>query len=186
MTRLRNVAALAALLIFAGCSDSAIDRVLAPSADIIIEANGQTHVIKTPNTQYGDIGFGLIYPSGGKLTVRGHTLTVPAGAVSAPTWFMMYAVETNAVQVTLKAWRAADLRPVTQFTAVQLKLTLDASRVENLDPNGLLIVYLRDGTTTGTLEEVPSTVDTSNRKVTGLLSHSSSYALAREYSPGID
>jgi hypothetical protein len=50
----------------------------------------------------------------------------------------------------------------------------------------LLIVYLRDGTTTGTLEEVPSTVDTSNRKVTGLLSHFSSYALAREYSPGID
>jgi hypothetical protein len=185
MTRLRYFAITATFALLAGCSDYSADRLTAPSADIVIQANGTTHVVKTPR-QYGDWALSLIQPSGGSLSAGGHTLQVPTGAVSAPTWFLMYVADSDAVQVTLKAWRAIDRAPVTQFNNVPVRLTLDASRRGILDPAGLVVVYLRDGTTSGALEAVPSTVDSSKWTVTGVLTHFSAYALAREYAPGID
>ena len=186
MTRARHFAALAALAILAAC-DAQTDRLLAPeiNPDIIISANGNTKVIKTPNIQNSNWGFALIGSAGGSITVNGHTLKVPAGAVGQSTWFMLKVVASNAVHVDLKAWRAADGQPVTQFPIVPVKLTLDASGLGQVDP-GLLIVYLRDDTYDGRKEAVPSTVDLNAGTVTGYLTHFSSYALAREFSPGID
>ena len=186
MIRLRHFAALAALTALAAC-DGQTDRLMAPeiNPDIIISANGNSHVIKTPNIQNSNWGFALIGSSGGSVTVSGHTLKVPAGAVGQSTWFMLKVVGSNAIHVDLKAWRASDGQPVTQFATVPVQLTLDASSIGNLDPR-MLIVYLRDETYDGRREPVPSTVDMTRLTVTGYLSHFSAYALARELSPGID
>jgi hypothetical protein len=186
MKRARHFAAFAALAILAAC-DGQADRLMAPeiNPDIIISVNGNTKVIKTPTIRNSNWGFALVGTSGGSITVDGHTLKVPAGAVSQWTWFMVKVVASNAVHVDLKAWRASDGQPVTQFSNVPVQLTLDASGLGQLDP-AMLIVYLRDDTYDGRREPIPSTVNMSNATVTGYLTHFSSYALAREYSPGID
>jgi hypothetical protein len=187
--RIRNYAAAAVLALLAACDTTQMEPVVPPPAinpDIIISVNGNTHVIKTPSIQNANWGFALIGSSGGSVSVSGHTLRVPAGAVSQATWFMMQVVESNTVHVKLKAWRAWDGAAVTQFPNVPVKLTLDARNLGNLDPAGLQIVYLRDGRVDGELEAVPSVFDPNAWKVTGVLTHFSSYALAKEFSPGID
>ncbi|HEY0306038.1 MAG TPA: hypothetical protein VGC44_13790, partial [Longimicrobiales bacterium] len=75
MTRARHFAALAALAILAAC-DAQTDRLLAPeiNPDIIISANGNTNVIKTPNLQNSNWGFALIGSAGGSITVNGPSL----------------------------------------------------------------------------------------------------------------
>ncbi len=188
MRRIRYFAGLAALTLFAGCDSQHSEPFFAPpNQDIIITVNGNTRVIKTKSVERGNWAFTLVTPStGGTVSTNGHTLKVPVGAVTQPTWFMMNVVETNAVQVKLKAWRAADGAPVTQFPKVPVQLTLNAGQLESLDPTGLVIVYLRDDTTEGATEKVASTLNTNNWTVTGYLTHFSSYALAREFSPGID
>jgi hypothetical protein len=187
MIRLRHFAVTAALAVLAAC-DGHTDRLMAPeiNPDIIISVNGNTKVIKTPNVQNSNWGFALIAASGGSITVDGHTLSVPAGAVKHSTWFMLKVVGSNAVHVELKAWRASDGQAVTQFTNVPVQLTLNARSLGTLDPS-LLIVYLRDDAYDGRREPVPSKVDTIAGTVTGYLTHFSAYALARrEFSPGID
>jgi hypothetical protein len=186
MTHVRHFAALAAFAILAAC-DGQTERLMSPelNPDIIVSVNGNTKVIKTPNIQNSNWGFALIGVSGGSIAVSGHTLKVPAGAVGQNTWFMLKVVGSNAIHVDLKAWRASDGQPVTQFPNAPVQLTLDARNIGNLDP-GMLIVYLRDDTYDGRREAVPSVVDMNNWTVTGYLTHFSSYALAREFSPGID
>jgi hypothetical protein len=183
MTRIRYFAAAAALTLFAACDAQHSESVLSPNADLIA---GITNVAKTKTVQNGNKGIALIMPTGGSISVDGHTLKVPAGAIGQPTWFSMQIVEASVVHVRLKAWRALDGVAVTQFPNAPVELTLNAGQLEKLDPTGLVIVYLRDGTYEGAKETIPSTVNTSNWTVTGYLSHFSSYALAREYSPGID
>jgi hypothetical protein len=183
MTHIRYFAAAAALTLFTACDAQHGESFLSPNPDLI---TGITNVARTKNVEKGNKAVALIMPTGGSISVDGHTLKVPAGAISQPTWFSMQIVEASVVHVRLRAWRALDGVAVTQFPNEPVRLTLDASHLEKLDPTGLVIVYLRDGTYEGARETVPSTVNTSNWTVTGYLSHFSSYALAREYSPGID
>jgi hypothetical protein len=176
--------ALTAVAIFAACDVTDSERFLAPDADLV--TGSASDVARTSSAQQGNKTYGLISSSGGTLAIGGHSLVVPAGAVDQPTWFTLQIVEANAVHVRLKAWRASDGAPVTQFPNVPVRLKLDASRLDMLDPSGLVIVYLRDGTYWGAREKVVSAVDTSTWTVTGYLTHFSQYALFRELAPGID
>lgn len=176
--------ALATVAIFTACDATDGDRFFAPNADLV--TSGPPDVARTKSTQHGDKTYGLISSSGGAIAIDNHSLVVPAGAVDQPTWFTLQIVEANAVHVRLKAWRASDGAPVTQFPHVPVRLKLDASRLDKLDPSGLVIVYLRDGTYWGAREKVVTAVDTSTWMVTGYLTHFSQYALFRELSPGID
>jgi hypothetical protein len=185
MIRLRHFAVTAALAVLTACDAQSTDHLFAPKADLV--TSNAPDVVKTRNVIRGNRVTGLIQATGGAISIDGHTLKVPAGAVGQPTWFSMQVVEASVVHVRLKAWRAADGAAVTQFPSVPVELTLDASRIEKLDPTGLVIVYLRDGTYTGAREEVRSVVNQNNWTVTGYLTHFSAYALARrEFSPGID
>ncbi|HEX6066994.1 MAG TPA: hypothetical protein VFZ04_22315 [Longimicrobiales bacterium] len=184
MTRLRRYAVTAALAVLAACDAQHTDRLFAPNADLV--TSNAPSVVKTKSVIRGNRVTGLVLPTGGSISIDGHTLKVPAGAIDQATWFSMQVVEASVVHVRLKAWRAIDGAAVTQFPSVPVELTLDASPIEKLDPTGLVIVYLRDGTYDGAREEVRSIVNQNDWTVTGYLTHFSSYALAREFSPGID
>ena len=177
-------AAIAGLALLAACDGQQTDHFFAPNANLI--TSSAPGVVNTSIVIRGNRVMGMIQPTGGSISIDGHTLLVPAGAVGQPTWFSLQVVEGSVVHVRLKAWRASDGAAVSQFPVVPVELTLDASRLEKLDPTGLVIVYLRDGTYGGSREAVRSVVNQNNWTVTGYLTHFSSYALAREYSPGID
>ena len=181
-------AVLAVGVLFTGCDSAQQEALMSPSADYVTSSNASssTHVEKTKTTKRYQRADMLITPLGGYVSVGGHTLKVPANAVTQPTWFSMQVIEANAYQVKFKAWRALDGAAVTQFTRVPLEVTFDVSDLENGDPTGLTVVYLMDGTLTGGMEKVSSKVNGTNSTVTGYLTHFSTYAIAREFSMGVD
>ncbi|HET9440850.1 MAG TPA: hypothetical protein VFO52_11790 [Longimicrobiales bacterium] len=181
------IVALGVTLVGSGCDSASTDRLLAPQASVLIDSSmANTAVARTRALESGSRRYALVYPSvEGSVSVGGHTLKVPVGAVTQPTWFMLQVIEASAVHVRLKAWNALDGSVVTQFPNVPVELTLDVSDIEDLDLNGLVIVYLRDGSYAGAKEPVRTTISGSTT-LTGYLTHFSQYAVAREYSIGID
>jgi hypothetical protein len=178
-------AVVAAGMVLTGC-ESAQEALMSPSADYVTSGNAaSTKVEKTRTTKRYQRVDVLITSLGGYASVGGHTLKVPANAVTQPTWFSMQVLEANAYQVKFRARRALDGATVTQFP-VALEMTFDVSDLENGDPTGLTVVYLQDGTLTGGTEKVASKVNGTNSTVTGYLTHFSTYAIAREYSMGVD
>lgn len=117
---------------------------------------------------------------GGTLRLAGHTLAVPAGAVSAPTLFSMAQLPGGLVEVEMLALRstlAGTLLDVgEQGFAVPVTLTLTYAWADDVpDPARLLIVWRKPD---GTLEPLPSRVDPETRTVTAELEHFSRYCLA--------
>jgi hypothetical protein len=186
LLRLLTVAS-AAVVISTGCDSAQQEAIMSPNADVVTASgnSGSTKVEKTHSTKRGYKAEALITSLGGFVAVDGHVLKVPANAVTSPTFFSVQVVEGNVYQLKFKAWRAIDGAAVTQFTRVPLEITYDVSDLENSDPTGLVVVYLQDGTTTGGMEKVATKVNGTGT-VTGYLTHFSSYAVAREYSMGVD
>jgi hypothetical protein len=180
-------AILAAAAISTGCESAVQEAVMSPNADLVtVSSNGSTKVEKTRNVKRSNKAEAIITPLGGYVWVGGHVLKVPANAVTSPTVFSVQVVEANSYHLKFKAWRLLDGAAVTQFNRVPLEMTFDVSDLENGDPTGLVVVYLQDGTTTGGLEKITTKVNAANGTVTGYLTHFSSYAVAREYSMGVD
>lgn len=121
---------------------------------------------------------------GGDLTLAGHVLTVPRGAVSRPTRFTLALANDGYVHVELTALQQDDTGAWTGDAGgrgfdepVVLKLSYEGTRT--VGSVGLLeVVWLRNGTADGPLEEVESTVDPNNRWVVARLAHFSGYAIA--------
>lgn len=129
----------------------------------------------------------LIGVEGGELTLLGHTLRVPPGAVPTPTLFTLVVLPTGYVQVEL----SATLSSVTGLLDVgsqgflrPVPVTLTYSRATNVtDAGKLKIVRLGGplglfGTLTGQYQVMPSAVNQTAKTVTAELEHFSEYALA--------
>jgi hypothetical protein len=124
----------------------------------------------------------LLGTDGGLLSILGHILNVPAGAVSEPTLFSMTVLQNGYVEVELTAtpqsllrrllfWRAP---PEVQF-AVPVDLSLSYARATNVtDPSRLKIMRVNPD---GRHEILPSTVDTVKKTVTAKLDHFSRYCM---------
>jgi hypothetical protein len=78
------VAGLLAATVIAACSDEAT----APSTPALAVAGTRTSTITRCDQPYGATS-GWIGPQGGRLKAGGHTLYVPTGALSAPTFITM-------------------------------------------------------------------------------------------------
>jgi hypothetical protein len=78
------VAALLAATVIAACSDEAT----APNTPAFAVAGTRPPTITRCNQPYGATS-GWVGPQGGRLKAGGHTLYVPAGALSAPTFITM-------------------------------------------------------------------------------------------------
>jgi hypothetical protein len=178
-----SAVAVIATLLTACDSSTAPEPTFERSADVV--TTKEARVVQT-NNHGADRAYVLITPLGGTITAGRHSLKVPAGAVSSPTWFLMKVVESKAIHVKLQAWRAADFAPVTQFPTVPVELTLNVSDVSPLDLPSLVVAYLRDETYDGRKEVQPTNVDVQNKVVTGYLTHFSSYVVAKEIIIGIN
>ncbi|MBI4541247.1 MAG: hypothetical protein HY704_17230 [Gemmatimonadetes bacterium] len=115
---------------------------------------------------------------GGVLRLAGHRLKIPAGAVDAPTLFLLVPAADGYVEVKLQALRGStDVGEKGFRKPVELSLTYGwATNVTN--PRQLLIVHLV-GDSREHLEPVKSLLDESSRTVTARLKHFSRYAIAQ-------
>ena len=119
----------------------------------------------------------LISPlTGGTISVLGHSLKVPAGAVTVPTLFTMVVLPTGFIEVDLRALLPDLFGTVITTFNKPLKLTLHYRRTTDVvDPSRLVIVHI-NGTE---YEPLRSTVDPTKKTVTAKLRHFSKYAMAQ-------
>lgn len=158
----------------AACDNSGPDQLMVPNADELVASSGK--VADTRDVKAANRAETVIGNNGGSLTVGGHTLVVPAGAVLEPTRFVVRIVEANKVHVKLRAYRVSDGAAVTQFPNVPVQIKLNAADV--VDRDGYLsVAYLIDGTYDGRKEIQPSAFDATSNTLTGWLTHFSDYTI---------
>lgn len=121
----------------------------------------------------------LIGLTGGSISLLGHSITVPYGAVATPTFFTIAVLPTGYVEVQLLALAPSLFGSLVNVGENGFKkpvtLTLTYSRsTQNLDPSRLLILYV-DGSEQ---EPVPSVVDPVAKTVSAQLQHFSKYCMA--------
>ncbi len=110
---------------------------------------------------------------GGTLSVNGHTLWVPAGALAQPTAFTMSTTYGTALQVSLSARDPRSGAAVTVFdTPLRLSLSYANARVS--DPNTLKIAWLVNGQIVAVQA---SAVDKSHKLVSSSLYHFSDWGV---------
>lgn len=149
-----------------------------PAAAALVRGKGPRLSVSSTGTTASK----LIGTEGGEVSVNGHTLRVPSGAVPVPTEFTLTQLPTGYVEVSLRAELVSStgtrtdvggqgfLRPVT--------LSLSYANAVNVqDPETLLVLRVKDPTT-GEYQALPSTVDAQAQTVTTELEHFSEYAVA--------
>jgi hypothetical protein len=194
---LRSVAMLAAVFVVASCDHTA-DREsplapvtpAAPQAGVVGDLLSDilrppppgpfTLITETPHSGPFQLTR-LLNISGGTISVAGITVDVPAGAVTVPTLFTVFALPTPVIDASLTAvipqWlgRVLDIgergfnKPVT--------ITMSYAQATNVvDPSKLVIVYYNYDE--NRLEALPSTVDTVRKTVSARTRHFSKYGMA--------
>ncbi len=113
--------------------------------------------------------------AGGTMSVNGHSLTVPAGALQQPTRITMTTLSGTSVRVSLSAQDAETGEPVTAFpTPLKLGLSYASAKVSN--PNKLKVAWLVDG---AIVAVQPSELDKSHKQVVSSLYHFSDWGIAQ-------
>jgi hypothetical protein len=125
----------------------------------------------------------LISFGGGSISLLGHTLVVPAGAVTKPTLFLMTVLPTGKVEVDLLAsvnTLFGILDVGSKGFAKPIPVTLTYSRSTNVGSHApeLKVLRIKSLLGYGNYEVMPSTVDTTNKNVHTALDHFSRYSLA--------
>lgn len=123
----------------------------------------------------------VIGVNGGTISVLGHSIIVPAGAVKQPTLFAINVLPTGYVEVHLTASLTDLLRGILNIGArgfpEPVTVKLSYARSTNIkDPSKLIV--LREKGPDGRPQPMPSTVDTANKTVSAELDHFSRYFIA--------
>lgn len=122
----------------------------------------------------------IIGIQGGSLSLLGHRIDVPAGAVSRPVLFTMVVSTPGFIEVELDATisglfgRVIDVGGAGFDRPVQLSLTY--ARATNVEDPADLVILRR--LPSGAVEELPSRVDGDRQTVTAELEHFSRYCMA--------
>lgn len=125
----------------------------------------------------------LIGVEGGDISVLGHSLVVPAGAVSQPTLFSITVLPTGYVEVDLSATVTTSQGEVVDVGskgfAKPVPVTLTYSRATNVsEPRKLTILRINSLVGYHEYEVMPSRVDSAAQTVTTELDHFSRYIVA--------
>jgi hypothetical protein len=118
---------------------------------------------------------GLIGPLGGSLTLDGHSITFPEGAVVVPTTFTLAAPAGNYMELDIRANGAEHFEFETPVT-----VTISYARCTRADiDKAPLSVWYIDSTTKHLLENMGGTDNKVARTVTFGTGHLSSYSIAQ-------
>lgn len=155
---------------------SSVRPELEPSPVMVASTSGTSLVVAwernpTSGSVSADIGAG-----GGVLVMGKHVLWVPENAVSETASFRMIRDVEHPLRVKLTASRAGDndIGSAGFSTPVYLGISYDDADVPS-DESILEAIYFRPD---GLVEEVPSTVITSENRIVAKLSHFSMYGVA--------
>jgi hypothetical protein len=121
----------------------------------------------------------VIGSEGGSVSLLGHSIVVPAGAVAEPKLFSITSVPGGYVEVDLKAGEDGVWAEDSGDEAFQVPvtLTLTYERSTNVsDPSQLVVLRLNG--VDGDAEALPTQVDTGTQQITAHLDHFSRYAIA--------
>ena len=125
----------------------------------------------------------LIGFNGGSISLLGHTVTVPVGAVTQPTLFTIVVLPTGYVEVDLTATLTSALGSVFDVGAKgflkPVPVSLTYSRATNVtDPSRIKVLRVKSLIGYGTYEVMPTTVNTTAKTANTKLDHFSRYTLA--------
>jgi hypothetical protein len=116
---------------------------------------------------------------GGVLSLDGHGIAVPRGAVLRPTLFTMETVAGPVVDVDLNAFQSNLLnRLLERLGMFNRPVTVElsyAAATNVTDPSRLVVVRLHDD---GTYELLPTRIDQQRKVISAELDHFSKYAMA--------
>jgi hypothetical protein len=144
-------------------------------------------LVKAPLLSLQELSIsGLIGVQGGQITLLGHTLTVPAGAVGQPTLFVLTVLPTGYVEVDLEASLTSLLGGLLDIGGSgflkPVPVTLSYAAGTNVsDPRRLTILRVNSLLGYGKYEVMPSRVNLTGKTVTTELDHFSRYVIAMPY-----
>ena len=172
------LSALALTLVLWGCESLSENALVGPGdkSDILIietDENGFTRARETDPTV--GVVTAVIDQNGGSLNIGNHVLTVPAGAVDAPTTFVMSKL-VDEIEVGLTATRLLPNDIGRQGFNVPLRLSLSYANAAEVpaNVNALKVAWVKAD---GTYEVQSSFVDESGDAVIGELNHFTAYAV---------
>ena len=174
-----------AVVMLASCDGSSpiepvpVSEAIEPSADYTYHWGSLTLVTSSAFTLLELSNYAVIGPEGGRLRLGFHELTVPRGAVAAPTRFRITAKFGASPIVDLNAVDLASGDAVTQFPIkLQLKLSYLMVPVRREHVHRLVVVWLKDESPNGELVPQPTTYVPSQYAIVGWLSHFSQFSMA--------
>ena len=163
-------------LAVAACTSDTARHPLAPGLEessSTLAAQGASGLLACPTT-VGRSGQAEIGPDGGTLTVGGHSLVVPAGAVHRAMTFTLSAPASSSLEIEISAGNQGHYKfrsPVT--------VRVDYSRCsDSVLPDGPLTAWWIDVASRSKKGEMPSTDDRAARTLTFTTDHLSGYAIA--------
>ncbi|HUP88777.1 MAG TPA: hypothetical protein VM100_05495 [Longimicrobiales bacterium] len=120
----------------------------------------------------------LIGISGGSISLLGHSITVPKGAVTTPTIFTITVLPTGYTEVSLLALvpnLLSTLNIGEQGFKKPVTLTMTWARSPvPIDPSRVVILWNHDGT----VDPMPTTVNATKKTASAQLPHFSKYCMA--------
>ncbi len=160
----------AALFVIACQEPTSLDR---HTARAHFTGASQAELLECP-FPVAHVGMASIGPSGGTVTAGGSSISIPSGALLAPTMITLAVSESEVVQVDITAGDAEHF----MFEA-PVSITIDYSRCPESSTAGeVLGAWYVDGATQALLEPMSSTDDKVARTVEFETDHLSSYAVA--------
>lgn len=175
LTKLAATATLALAMVVTGCEN--LPDLAGPELTPKAPAHSIT-MVKESDCSAGATLNATVGTEGGNLTLCMHKLTIPAGAVSGPTVFVMTKLDSE-IKIDLTATTVGSL--VLNDAGAKgflkaLTLTLNYSNATNLpaDLSTLKIYWIK---TDGTKVEQPTTLNTGTKTVTSYPTHFSEYAV---------
>ena len=178
---LRALAAMAIVLTVNCGRDGGFHSPLEPQF-ATVKAGGKTYTRIEESAPAADLSLSqVIGIDGGSVSLAGHRITVPAGAVSVPTIFTLTLANNGYVEVELTAVVSTLLGVVDvgeDGFNKPVSLALTYARGTNVtDPARLKIIRLKSN---GKHEILPSTVQSGPLTVTAELDHFSRYAMVSD------
>lgn len=169
--RLSGLLAILAMALLGSCTDAHRASPLGPAAAPAASTSADAPLLACPNTSVRSAS-AVIGPLGGSVSVAGHKLAVPAGAVPVPTSFSITVPASQLLEVQIRAGEAEHY----QFL-LPVSLTLSYARCgpETVEGKRLQIVYI--DAFDSVLQLLGGSDDRVSRAVTTWTDHLSDYAM---------